>query len=73
MLWLGLNTQEPWISPHSTTHSGERGMKANDRRGERREGGLQDELKLRDINREKRCRRGAMEAGGWKTGRDKET
>lgn len=36
-------------------------MKANDRRGERSEGGLQNELNLRDINREKRWR---QEGGG---------
>lgn len=49
MLWLGLNTQEPWISVHNTTHSRERGMKVN-RQGEKSEGALQSELRPRDVN-----------------------
>lgn len=46
MLWLGLNTQEPWISPHNTTHSRE-----SERERGAREGGLQNELKTRETNR----------------------
>lgn len=57
MLWLGLNTQEPWISPHNTTHSGERGMKVNDGQGETSEGDLQNELKLRAEMGGRRARR----------------
>lgn len=58
MLWLSLNTQEPWISVHNTTHSRERGLKVNDRRGAR------ELCRPRDANRARGKRDADKESDG---------
>lgn len=74
MLWLGLNTQEPWISLNNTTRSREAVAKVNGRLGEGTEGGLQNELKLReetDINRARGKRDTDKESDGDRTVEDR--